>query len=159
MGIETGLLIAGLALSAGSAIKQGMDAKDTADANANLLTEQAAADKDAAISQADRIRKAQKYAISQANAANAASGVAIGEGSALRINEQIYRDSESDAYNTLLTGERRAKSSTDQGAIVRRQGVNAETAGYLTAGASVLSAGAKNTKGYKTSKNNYATDS
>jgi len=143
------LAIAGTAVSAGTAIMSGQQAKETADVNAELQRREGEADKDAAVAQAEKIRKAQKYAIGAANAATAASGAAIGEGSALRINEQIYKDSEEDAYSTLLTGTRQQRTANDQASITRSQGRNAETAGYLNAGASVLSGGAQIAKGWK----------
>lgn len=149
MGIETALLAASVAISAGSAIMQGQQAKKTADVNAELQRREGEADKDAAVAQAEKIRKAQRYAIGSANAANAASGVAIGEGSALRINEQIYQDSESDAYSTILTGTRRQRTANDQAMITQAQGRNAQTAGYINAGASILSGGAQIAKGWK----------
>lgn len=130
-------LIAGTAMSTGSALMQGQQAKKTADVNAELQRRQGDADKDAAVAQAEKIRKAQKYAIGAANAANAASGAAIGEGSALRINEQIYQDSEEDAYNMLLTGTRQQRYANDQASITRAQGRNAQTASVLSAGAAI----------------------
>lgn len=151
MGIETILLAVGTAVSAGAAIMQGQQAKKTGEVNAELQRREGEGQKDAAVAQAEKIRKAQKQAIGAANAANAASGVAIGEGSAVRINEQIYKDSEDDAFSSLLTGTRRQQSANDQASISRWQGNNAQTAGYLNAGSSVLSGGAKVAKGWKTS--------
>lgn len=147
----TMLMLAATAVSAGAAIMQGEQAKKTADVNAELQRRQGEADKDAAVAQAENIRKAQKYAIGSANAATAASGAAIGEGSALRINEQIYKNSESDAYSTLLTGTRRQRFANDQANITQAQGRNAQTAGYLNAASSVLSMGSKIGGGWKTS--------
>jgi len=149
MGIEVALLAASVAVSAGSAIMQGQQDKKTADVNAELQRREGEAEKDAAVAQAEKIRKAQRYAIGSANAANAASGAAIGEGSALRINEQIYQDSEEDAYSTLLTGTRRQRTANDQAGITQAQGRNAQTAGYINAGASILSGGAQIAKGWK----------
>lgn len=143
-GIEIALL-AGTAMSAGSAIMQGQQAKETANVNAELQRREGEAAKDASVAQAAKIRKAQRYAIGSANAANAASGVAIGEGSALRINEQIYKDSEDDAFNTMLTGTRQQRTANDQASITQTQGRNAQTASLLSAGSSI----AKGWVGYK----------
>ena len=91
------------------------------------------------MAQAEKIRRAGRAAASQANAAMAASGVAIGEGTALRINEQIYKDSEDDAFSTLLTGARRQRTANDQAGLMAYEGRSARTAGFLNAGATVLS--------------------
>lgn len=147
-GVEIALLAAG-AVSAGAAVMQGQQAKETADTNAELQRRQGEADKDAAVAQAEKIRKAQRYAISQANAANAASGLAVGEGSAVKIDQQIYKNSEDDAFSTLLTGTRRARNDNTQAGISEWQGGNAQTAGYLNATASLLSTGAKVGSGWK----------
>ena len=152
-------MVAASVVSAGASIVAGQQAKKTGEANAELQRREGESQKDAAVAQAEKIRKAQRQAIGAANAANAASGVAIGEGSALRINEEIYQDSESDAYNTLLTGTRRARSSDEQGSIMRSQGKNAQTAGYLNAGASLLSSGAGMAKGWKSSNTGFGTGS
>lgn len=141
-------MFATTALSAGAAIYQGEQAKATADVNAEMQRRQGEQEKDAAIAQVAKIRKAQQYAIGQANAATAASGAAIGEGSALKVNQSIYQNSEEDAYNFLLTGTRRKQYADDQAMITSWQGNNARTAGYINAGASVLSGGAKIAKGW-----------
>jgi len=142
------LMIAATAVTAGSSIMQGMQAKETADANAELARRQGAADQDAAVAQAEKIRKAGQQQAGQANAALAASGVSIGSGTPVLIDEQIYRDSESDAMNTILTGTRQQRSANDQAALLESQGQNAQTAGFLNAGASVLAGGAKVGKGW-----------
>lgn len=141
MGIET-LLIAAAVVSAGSSIYSGVQQKHAADANAEMARREGNQQADAAVAQAEKIRKAGRAAAGQANVAMAASGVAIGEGTPIRINEQINRDSESDAYNTLLTGVRRQNAANDQAGMLQYEGNAARTAGYLNAGASLLSAGA-----------------
>lgn len=142
-------MMAATAVSAGAAIMQGQQAKKGAEVNAELQRRQGEAEKDAAVAQAEKIREAQKYAIGSANAATAASGKAIGEGSALRINETIYQNSEEDAYSTMLTGTRRQQYANDQASITLTQGRNAQTAGYLNAASSVLAGGAKIASGWK----------
>lgn len=148
MGVEA-LLIATTAISAGSALIQGITASETADTQAELARRQGVADQDAALAQAEKIRRAGRAQASQANAALAASGVSLGAGTPVMIDEQIYRDSESDAMNTILTGSRQQRSANDQAAILKSQGDNAMTAGFLNAGTSVLAAGAKVGAGWK----------
>jgi hypothetical protein len=140
MGIEA-VMIAAAVVSAGSAIYSGVQQKHAADTNAELARREGNQQQDAAVAQAEKIRKAGRAAAGQANAAMAASGVSIGEGTPIRINEQIYADSESDAYSTLLTGTRRQQSANDQAGMLQYEGNTARTAGYLNAGASLLSSG------------------
>lgn len=140
MGIEA-VMIAAAVTAAGASIYSGVQQKKAMDANAELARREGNQEADAAVAQAEKIRRAGRAAASQANAAMAASGVAIGEGTALRINEQIYKDSEDDAFSTLLTGVRRQRSANDQAGLMEYEGRSARTAGFLNAGASLLSAG------------------
>jgi len=156
MGIETAALavyaaIAATAVGATTALYSADTAQNTAEANAELARRQGNAEKDAAMAQAEKIRKAGRAAAGQANAAMAAAGVAIGEGTPLRINEQINKDTEDDAYTTLLTGVRRQRSTEEQGMMMIAEGDAAKTAGYLNAGATVLN-GASNYGKWKSSQ-------
>jgi hypothetical protein len=132
-------LIAGTTLSAGSALMQGQQAKQTADVNAELARRQGEADKDAAVAQAEQIRKAARYQIGAANVAAAASGVQIGEGSAGIVNEGISQRSENDAYMTILSGTRKQATAANQAMLYESQGRNAQTASLLAAGGAVAS--------------------
>ncbi|HAV37453.1 MAG TPA: hypothetical protein DCX52_14055 [Massilia sp.] len=132
--------IAAAAVGATSALYSADTQQNTAEANAEMARRQGNQEKDAAIAQAEKIRKAARAAAGQANASMAAAGVAIGEGTPLRINEQIYKDSEDDAYSTLLTGTRRQQSANDQASFLEAEGSAAATSGYLNAGATLLSA-------------------
>lgn len=156
MGIETALLaayaaIAATAVGATSALYSADSQKNAAEANAEMSRRQGNAEKDAAIAQAEKIRKAGRAATGQANAAMAASGVSISEGTPLRINEQINKDVEDDAYTTLLTGVRRQRSAEEQGMLMIAEGDAAKTAGYLDAGATILN-GASSYGKWKTSQ-------
>jgi hypothetical protein len=142
MGVET-MMVMAMVAAAGSAIYAGAQQEKAADTNAELARRQGDQDADAAVSQAEKIRKAARSQAGEANAAMAASGVAIGEGTAVRINEDIYKNSEDDAYSVLLTGTRRRQSANDQAGILNAQGNAAMTAGLINAGSSVLSMGAR----------------
>jgi hypothetical protein len=144
-------MMAATAVSATAALYNADTQKNTAEANAELARRQGEQEKDAAVAQAEKIRKAAQATAGQANAAMAASGVSIGEGTPLRINEKIYQDSESDAYSTLLTGTRAQASASAQSSLLESQGQSAMTAGYLNAGATVLSSAASYGK-WKTSQ-------
>lgn len=138
-GVEIAL-IASAVVGAGSAIYSGQVQKETAEVNAELQRREGESAKDAAMAQAEKIRKAGAAQAAQANAALAASGVAIGEGTPLRINENIYQNAEDDAYNTLLTGKRQQQTANDQAGLTQYQGNAAQTAGVLNAASTVLSA-------------------
>ena len=124
----------------------GAQAENAADANAELQRREGEQQKDAAMAQADKIRKAARAQAGAANAALAASGVSVGEGTPVRINEQIYKDSEQDAYNTLLTGSRAQTSANNQANILTAQGNAAMISGALNAGSSLLSSGSNYAK-------------
>lgn len=146
MGIETGVLMmyaafASAAVGAVGALYSADTAENTADANAEMTRRQGAQEKDAAVAQAEKIRRAGRAQAAQASAAMASSGVAIGEGTPIRINEEIYKESESDAFSTLLTGTRRQRTAEEQGAVIIAGGKAEKTAGYLNAGSSLLASG------------------
>lgn len=142
MGIETALLIvaaAGTAASAYGQIQQGKEADRAAIAQGQQLSEQAGQEEDAAAAQAERIRKAARSQVGEARAALSASGVSSDEGSALKIQEDIIKDSESDALATILTGQRRGSTLSDNAVNARRQGAAAKRAGQIGAVGTVLS--------------------
>lgn len=138
----TWIALAAAAASAAASVYSGHVQKETAEVNAELTRREGAAQQDAAVAQAEKIRKAGEAQAGQANAALAASGVAIGEGTPIRINEDITKRAEDDAYSTLLTGSRQQQTASNQAGLLEYQGKSAQTAGYVNAGASLLSAGA-----------------
>lgn len=151
MGIETAALltyaaVASTVVAAGSAIYTGVQASNAADTNAELARRQGVQDADAAVAQAEKIRKAARAQAGAANAALAASGVSVGDGTPIRINEQIYQDSEQDAYNTLLTGSRAQRTANNQANVITAQGNSAMISGALNAGSSLLAGGANYAK-------------
>lgn len=151
MGIETAALltyaaVASTVVAAGSAIYTGVQASNAADTNAELARRQGVQDADAAVAQAEKIRKAARAQAGAANAALAVSGVSVGDGTPIRINEQIYQDSEQDAYNTLLTGSRAQRTANNQANVITAQGNSAMISGALNAGSSLLAGGANYAK-------------
>lgn len=145
MGVEVAALaayaaLAGAAIGAVATVYNAEKQEDIAENNAELTRRQGNQEADAAMAQAEKIRRAGAAQAAQANAAMAASGVSIGEGTPILINESIYKDSESDAYSTLLTGARRKQSAEDQAGMLINEGNVAKTSGYMNAGASLLSA-------------------
>lgn len=147
----TVLAASSLALGVYSTIQAGSDKKDLANDNAEMARRNAAQTQDAAVAQAEKIRKAAAIQKSQANAGLAASGVDLSSGSSVKINEEITKNSEQDAYTTILNGSRGAASSLQQASMFERSGRNAANASFLNAGSSLLSGGARIGSGWKTS--------
>lgn len=150
MGIETALLVAGAAVSAGSAISQGQQAKATGQYQAA----QAAADADAAQASAQleaaQIRKAGQRQRSAAVASQASAGVKVDSGTAELINTEIMQNAEQDALTTIQSGTTRSRQINAQGEAALISGKNAAKAGVLNAGATALSAGSTIAKGWRT---------
>lgn len=146
MGIETAAmvaLVASTAYSAYSSVQQGKQAALNADAQ----SEQAQIDADNAASaakvQADRIRKLARNQAGEANAALAASGVEVGAGTALNINQEIYQNAEEDAVMTILNGENQRQRGYTDAANMSIYGQQQKSAANSQAIGSVLSAGAQ----------------
>ena len=136
--IGIGLAAAGSVIGAGASIMAGQQQKEAADTQAELTRRQGAQDKDAAVAQAEKIRKAARQQQAEATANLAASGVSVGAGTPLRISNEIYKTSEQDAYQTILSGNRAYGSGATQANMLESSGANAATAGYLNATSSLL---------------------
>lgn len=138
-----GAIVAATAYSTYSTVQQGKQAQ----LNANAQSEQAQLDADnaasAAVVQADRIRRLARNQASEANAALAASGVQVGEGTALNINSEIYANAEEDSAMTIFNGQNqkiRGYTDADNTALYgsqQRSAANAQAVG------NVLSTGAQ----------------
>lgn len=139
MAISTGVSVMG-------ALAEGQAKKQAADAQAREYENQANAAKVAATQEAARIRKAGEKTAGAARAALAASGVVVDAGTGVNINEDIYRNSESDAQNTLLTG-------SNQAASLNRSADQSRIAGKNKVTESLLGAASEGLKGYQGWKN------
>jgi hypothetical protein len=131
----------GTAISAGAAIQQGEQQKDWNNYQADQAAADSKADRDIAMIQADKIRKLAKKQASEATAALAASGVDVGEGTAVKINEEIIGNAEEDAVMTIFGGADRANRGLAESSAYRTRGQQAQNAGHLNAGSSLLSGG------------------
>lgn len=141
-GLEV-LMLAGTAVSTISAIEQADAAKDRGRALAQMAEKDAALEREAAGKRAESIRRAGRAQQSEARAALSASGVEVSAGTPVRIQREIGRLAEEDAMEELLYGSRAGERLEDQASMQRRAGRNAQRAGYLDAGGSVLSGGAR----------------
>ncbi len=143
----TVLLIASLAATA-AATGASMYATDTAakqhESDLKFQADQAAADARTAAGEAEveamRIRKAAKAQRSQATAAAAASGVDVNSPTAVRLDQEIVKNSEEDARLTILNGgDRSARLNQQgyldsQGASIARQNGQMQNTGTLLSG-------------------------
>ncbi|HBR2944223.1 hypothetical protein AB8R75_06620 [Klebsiella quasipneumoniae subsp. similipneumoniae] len=151
----TGVEIAAIGasvLAAGGAVYSGQQQKKMSNYQAAQAEADAEASQKAARVEADRIRKAGARQAAAANAAMAASGVETGEGTALRITSGVTEDAEQDAYQTILNGANSASRLQAQAQADRITGSNAATAGNISAGSSLLSAGGTAYDGWKKAK-------
>lgn len=120
-------------------VQQGRYAKAQAGLQAQALDYQAKVEQDNALKTAELIRRAGRRQVGQANAAYAAAGVKVGEGSALETERYIEQGVESDAFQALLGGDRRAAGLRLDGQLARIDGSMQKTAGYVNAVGTVLS--------------------
>ncbi|TYL43909.1 hypothetical protein [Dickeya sp. ws52] len=148
-GVEIAMVGASV-LAAGGAVYSGQQQKKASDYQAAQAEADAQAAASAARVEAARIRKAGEAQAARANAAYAASGVDTGAGTALRITSDIVGDAEEDAYLTTVNGVNSAARYNAQAQADRISGNSAATAGYISAGSSLLSAGSKAYSGWKT---------
>jgi hypothetical protein len=143
------LLIAGTGLTAYGQ----KTAADQQEANLNFQAKQGEADAKAAqgeaIVEAERIRKASKSQRAQATAAAAASGVDVSSPTALKIDEEIVKNSEEDALLTILNGADTSKRLQQQAAIDKQGAKLAGREGNLAVAGTLLSGGAKLNSAWK----------
>ncbi|ARD11407.1 MULTISPECIES: hypothetical protein [Pseudomonas syringae group genomosp. 2] len=144
MGVETAIIAASIAATAFSAYSTVQSGKQ-ASLNAEAQSDQAQIDADgaasAAVVQADRIRRLARTQAGSANAALAASGVEVGAGTAININEEIIGNAEEDAALTIFNGENQKKrgyvdaSNIAAGGRQAQSSANSQAAGTVLAGA------------------------
>lgn len=111
------------------------------EAQATQTRNEAAYAADAAKQQAEKIRRLGQAQRGEAAAALAGSGVKLGEGTALEIDKNITHRTEEDAFTAILGGKRAIRAGDAQASMLKTAGSNAQTAGYMQAGATVLQAG------------------
>lgn len=139
----TALAMAGTGLQVAGQVKQGRAAQRQADQDAARMEYQAAIEQDNALATADQIRRQGVRDRGQTVATIAASGVKIGEGSALDAEREVMQDAEADAYMAILNGGRAAQGLRSDAAATRRAGRQAKRAANIAAASTLLSAGAQ----------------
>lgn len=140
------MMAAGTGLQIGSQISAGRTAEANARLEAADMDYQAAMERDNAALMARTYRREGRAARGQVLAAVAASGVKIGEGSALDAEREVMTDSETDAELAILRGEQTARGLKARAKITRIAGRQARRAANLQAFGTLLSAGAQGMK-------------
>lgn len=135
--------------SAYSTVQSGKQQQLNADAQAEQAEADAKTERSAAEVQADRIRKLARIQAGEANAALAASGVEIGEGTALNINREIYENAEEDAILTVFGGSNRAQRLNVDATNYRMSGAQARSNANAQAGATLISSLGDTYSGWK----------
>lgn len=136
------MMTAGTVLSTAATLQQGRESQDLAQAQAQQAVNQAAYDADAAKSTAEKIRKAGRAQVGEAQASLAASGVKLGDGTALEVKKAIGENVEQDALSEILSGNRAVRSGQETARYQIQSGQNARSNSYLKAAGTVLSGAA-----------------
>lgn len=147
MGIETILMAVGTGMSVLGQIQQGQQQREMYNAQAQQTLNDAAYRADAAKAQAEKIRKAGRAQVGEANASLAASGVKLGEGTALEVRKTITQNSEEDALSAILSGKRTTAAAQQEAQLLGKAGNNAVTNSYYGAASTALQAGATYKRG------------
>ena len=137
-GIEIAL-IAGAAVSAVGAIKQGQAGKQQGDLQARILTQQATSEREQAAGREEDFRRNQSRMMASRRAALGASGVDPATGSPLLVSEDIAGEVELQAQRIRAGGEVRATRLEQQAQLSRLQGRQEQTGGFLRGGSLLLS--------------------
>lgn len=128
------------------AVQQGQAANNAAQSDAMYAEASARESRQDAQGVAARVRREGATARGSTLAAVAASGVKVGEGSALEAERQVMEDYSRDEYMAILSGERRASGLQMEAGNRRRAGRDARRAGYINAGTSLMASGAQGLK-------------
>jgi len=136
-------MIAAAVISAAAAVQQAQAAKNAADAQAEIQRQQAERERLQAESDANDFLRDQSRKSSSARAAQGTSGVAAGEGSPLIVAEDFAGEVGLNARRIRVGGEVRATRLDQQAELTRFEGKAKQQAGFMRAGASLLSSASK----------------
>lgn len=141
--------VAGMVLAAGGAVHQAQTQANYQEYQADQAEADARAEAGMAKVEAERIRKAAKKQRSEAIAAMAASGMDVNSSTALKIDEQITRDSEEDAALVMFGADDRSRRLQAEAGGYRNMASNTRNSGYVAATSSLLRAGTNSGRGWK----------
>lgn len=136
------MMVAG-GVSAMGQIQQGQQQKEMYNFQAQQALNEGAYAADAAQAQAEKFRRAGRLQRGEAKAALAASGVKLGEGSALEVDKNIMQSSEQDALSAILSGKRAQTSAGQEAQMLGKAGQYAQANSVLGAAGTVAQAGWK----------------
>lgn len=142
-------LAASTVFTAYSAVKQGQDAKNIADYNADMQRQAADMEVQRGATEAAEHRQKVKQMISRQNAAFGASGVEGSTGSAADVMTETAGMGELDALRIVNNAQRQAWGLESQAKITKYEGKQARTQGYLKGTATLLSGGSDAYFAYK----------
>lgn len=143
--------VAGTAYSVYSTQQAGKQASLNADAQSEQAQNDANAAASASMVQADRIRRIARNQASEANTALAGSGVEVGEGTAVNINEEIIGNAEEDAVLTIFNGQNQKARGSVDASNYKLAGSQARSNANTQSIGTVLSSGARIASGWKAS--------
>jgi hypothetical protein len=135
------LMLAATVMQAAGSIRQGNAAARQYSDAAAQDDYQAGIERSNASAEAARIRVAGERQHGATLAGVAASGIKIGEGSALDAERQVMQDASRDEYMTLLTGARRSDAFLREAAMKRAAARDARRAGNVSTFTSLLGSG------------------
>ncbi len=138
-----GMMMAMGAMQAANGYAQGRAADIAAQGDAEWLQFEGRMARRDADGQARRIRREGARARGEVVAATAASGVKVGEWSALDLEREVVQDYATDEYMALLSGERQQRAAELEAGGRRRAGRDARRAGRIRAMTSLMSSGAQ----------------
>lgn len=140
--VTTAAFVAAAVIGAGTAVYSADQQAKAAEETGRNLASQAGQAQDGAAAEAEQIRQAARRQRAAAQAAYAASGVDVGTGSAIKIDQTIAKGGEYDALNAIISGGNGAKSLTAEALTYGKAAKAARTAGYASAASTLMSAGA-----------------
>lgn len=140
--------VAAAGVTAYGQIQQGNAQAKAYKYNAQVEEENAAQAKSAAASQANQVDRDNRRKIAEAMAAYGASGVDPNWGSPLDVMSDLATEGELSKRLVLYQGDLDARASNQRATLDRMQAKSAQTAGYISAGATVLGAVGKVAGGY-----------
>ena len=135
----TTIALIGLGVAAAGAVAEGQAKKADAEAQANIRRQQAASVLANAQLEARRQRRDESRRQASQRARLAASGVDVGSGTALLVQQQTAADAEFEALLTEAQGGRDAGRLRQEASALEKRGRNAAIGGFLNAGGSFLS--------------------
>ena len=131
--------VAGAAVSAYGAVRQGQYQEAAAEYNAKIAERDAELARQKAEYDADVSAKEFKKLLGRQKALYAKAGVDISEGSPLLVMAYQAEEGERDRQAILYGGKTAQESAIDRARLFRFTGENAATAGYISGGSTFLS--------------------